>query len=223
MGTMLAHAVLPHRHIGGQELADGAINGARIDAEQIGKAVAHLVHDMMGHMTMHGPVAGIVSHKFDRARGTGRHQNRGVGVLGRLGNFAAIGLGDAEGIAVQMDGVVVHAREIAEADAHTFAALGEQRLGARIDPCIHGQQVKIRHLVGIGAARARLQLPGREQDGVVTVRKRASWTARMHDNHAHQAHGHLGHLVMVGVVHEGAVLAEGPLIDKGLARLDRGL
>ena len=43
------------------------------------------------------------------------------------------------------------------------------------------------------------------------------WIARMHHDHAHHPHGHLHHLVGMGVVHEGAALLEHELVDEGLA------
>ncbi len=47
--------------------------------------------------------------------------------------------------------------------------------------------------------------------------------ARVHDEKAHHAHGHLHHLVGVRVVHEGAALGERELVDEGLARSDMRL
>ena len=45
----------------------------------------------------------------------------------------------------------------------------------------------------------------------------------MDDEHANQAHAHLGHLVVVGVEHEGAVLPERELVFRRVAGLDVGL
>jgi hypothetical protein len=43
------------------------------------------------------------------------------GQLRRLGDVAAVGRRDLEGVAVQVDRVVVHRAEVAEADAHALA------------------------------------------------------------------------------------------------------
>ena len=40
------------------------------------------------------------------------------------------------------------------------------------------------------------------------------------DEHAREAQGDLGHLVVVGVVHERPVLAQRELVEERLARLD---
>ena len=45
----------------------------------------------------------------------------------------------------------------------------------------------------------------------------------MDDEHSHHAYSHLHHLVRMGVVHEGPVLAEREFVDVGLPRPDVGL
>ena len=86
---------------------------------------------------------------------------------------------------------------------------------------VHGQDVEIRHLVGVRAGGARLDRPLAEHDARSRGRPIfGAGVARVDDEHAHHAHAHLGHLVVVRVVHEGPVLPERELVFERLARLD---
>ena len=134
-----------------------------------------------------------------------------------------VGLGHQEGVAVEVDRVVVHGAQIAEAQTHPLSGAHHERIGLRRDACVEGQHVEVHHLVGVWTTHAGRDLPLRQHVHEVAVDGRTLGLARVDDDHAHQPHRHLGHLVVVGVVHEGAVLAQRELVAEGLAGLDRAL
>jgi len=146
------------------------------------------------------------------------------------GNWAASGTrpasicGDAELVAVQMDGVVIHRREVSKADANALAFLDDQRRGGRVGFAVYGENIKFDHFNRIWAGRARIDSPFREQQAEITINTGAllfRGIARMDDEHAHHAQALLGHLVEMGVVHVGAGRLKDKFIFKGLAGGDR--
>ncbi len=56
-------------------------------------------------------------------------------IAGGFGNDAAVGFDQRHLKAVQMDRMMIHRAEVAEADAHALAELGDQRLQCRDKPC----------------------------------------------------------------------------------------
>ena len=98
----------------------------------------------------------------------------------------------------------------------------DERIGAGKGASVHGEQVEIAHHVGVGPTGARLHVPFVQHDGDVPV-DGIRVAARMDDEHPREAHRDLGHLVVVGVVHERAVLGERKLVDERLAGRDDGL
>ena len=86
----------------------------------------------MGHVAVHRPVAGIVGDEFDRPCAAYRHKDRRFRPLTASGICATVRLGDLPRMAVNVDRVVIHRREIAEADAHAVAELCQQGRGAGI-------------------------------------------------------------------------------------------
>ncbi len=90
-------------------------------------------------------------------------------------------------------------------------------------PSIHGEDVELHHLVGVGTTRAGDDLPLAEHEGVVAIGTRPRGQARMDHDQAQHPERHLRHLVMVRVVHERAVLDQRELVLEGLAGADHAL
>ena len=122
--------------------------------------MTHLVHDVVGHMAMHGPVPGIVGDKFNGSGCAHRNECRGFRPAGRFRNQAAIGHDFFKGVAVKVDRVMVHGGQIADADPDALACLRDKRRGAGKGSGIEGQDIKIRRFIGVGAAGPRAQFPG---------------------------------------------------------------
>ena len=201
------HAGVAHGHIARQERTHLLVQIPGLHPHHVRKLVAHLVHDVVRHMAVEGPVAGRIGDKLDSARLPDRDQHGRFRPLRRQGDILAVGRGDAEVIPVDVDRVVVHGAQVAQTDAHLIAGFAHQRASRRKDFAVHRQDVEIRHFQGVGAGRARFDGPFAEHNRKVPVhmifRRRV---ARMDDKHADQAHAHLRHLVVMGVEHEGPVL-----------------
>ena len=70
--------------------------------------MTHLVHDVMGHVAMQGPIAGGIGDELNRAGCSHRNQRGYLRPPRRLWNHAAIGLGNPELMPMQVDRMVVH-------------------------------------------------------------------------------------------------------------------
>src|SRR5579859_1290440 len=80
----------------------------------------HLIHHVVGQMTMQHPVARIVGHKLEVARLSDSDENGIAGIPRRFGNASSLGSGDCECVTVQMNRVMVHAK-IHESHANSVA------------------------------------------------------------------------------------------------------
>ena len=118
---------------------------------------------------------------------------------------------------------MVHGGEVADADPDTLAELGDQRRRARKHLGIEGERVEPGGHARIRTIGAGLDVPFMQHQREVPVRPRPRRLARMDHQHADEAHALLGHGILVGVIHEGAVLDGLELVAEGLARLDRPL
>ena len=130
------------------------------------------------------PVARLVGDELDVARAADADEHRRLGPLRRERDVAAVGRGDLEVVAVQVDRVVVHRAQVAEADAHAVAGLA--RPAARVPGNALPLNVSTLKSVisfGFGPGRARLRSPTREQQGEVAVDAcpggRRGWTTNM--------------------------------------------
>ena len=106
-------------------------------------------------------------------------------------------------------------------DARAVALFHHHRRRAGISLPVQREDVEVRHLIRIRARRARIDPPLAQQIDKVAVRPRLRVFARMNDEHPEQAERHLRHLIVMRVIHIGAVLPHGKLIPESLARLDR--
>jgi hypothetical protein len=100
------------------------------------------------------------------------------------------------------------------------AAFGHQRCSAGKSLRVHGKDVEVRLLNGVGTAGTRVNAPLVEEDGKIPVRSTRR-IAGVNDEQPLQAQRHLDHLVEVRVVHMGAMLSQRELIRERLPRLDR--
>src|SRR5690606_10301134 len=114
------HARLAHGHVAGEDLPHLGVETLRVHADHVGEVVPHLVHHVMGHVAVHGPVPRRVGDELDGAGAPGGHQHGRLGPLTRGGDAPAVGLGDVERVAVQVDRVVIHRAQVAEAQAHAL-------------------------------------------------------------------------------------------------------
>ncbi len=87
--------------------------------------MAHLVHGVVSHMAMHGPIAGFVRNEIEGASRADGSEDSGFHLLGGFGDLAAIGFGDAKLVAVEVDGVMVHGVDVGEPDANALAEFGD--------------------------------------------------------------------------------------------------
>ena len=140
------------------------------------------------------------------------------------GTVADVGGDYLEIVTVQMDRMMIHGAQVAEADPHSITRLSHQSLGARIAACIHRQDIEVAHLIGVGPGGPRVDPPLAQHDGEITIHAvRRTRVSGMDDNHPHQSHAHLRHLIVVGVIHEGSVLAECPFVFVRLPFANRTL
>ncbi len=223
----VGHAVLTHGHVHGQNGLDDRAQRSGIDANHVGAVMAHLVHDVVGHMAVERPIAGGRGDKFDGAGGSDRNEDGGLRNLRGAGDTAAIHVGDDKVGAVQVDRVVFHGTQVANADAHAVTGFYNQGCGGREDFGVHGEDVEFGHFGGVGAIGAGIDAPLVEEQCEIAIDFGAGFgrlvVAGMDDEQAGHAQAHLGHFIVMGVVHVRAGLMEGEFVFEGLAGLDGAL
>ena len=165
------------------------------------------------------PVARRVRDELERAHLADRDVHCHFGPPRRFRNPAAVGAGDREVDAVQMNRVVGHG-EVAHADAHPFAQTGHQRIDTRERAAVPRPQIEIEHGVDLRGIAAGIDVVGVDEEHEVAVHAMQRRILRMHHDEPHHAHRHLHHLVGVRVIHEGAGLLHLEFVDEGLAGLD---
>ena len=87
-------------------------------------------------------------------------------------------------VAVQVDRVVVHRAQVAEADAHALARFDDQRRGAGERLAVEREHVEVGHLDRVRPARAGVDLPLVQHEREVAVdaaaaRRLRGWTTNM--------------------------------------------
>ena len=125
-----------------------------------------------------------------------------------------------ERVAVQVDRVMVHRREVADPDPDALARADDEGRRARERLGVHGQHVELGHLERVGSLGARVDAPLVQHDGEVPIDAPVR-AARVDDEQARHPQRHLRHLVVVRVVHRRAALAQRELVLERLARRDR--
>ena len=163
------------------------------------RRVRHLIHEVVQHVTVHPPRAGVPGDEFDVARLAWADRDRHVLPARRTRNRAAARPHDLENVAVQMDRME-HQAQIGEPDSDTVALLhfevGERRRGVAVEGGerrLHGVHVRVRV--------ARAKAPLLEHDGEVLVDARLVLPC-VDDEHAAQPEPLLLHHVEAGVVHQ---------------------
>ncbi len=125
---------------------------------------------------------------------------------------------------MQMDGMVIHLTQVADANPDFIACFTHQRLGGRKTFTVDREHVEIAHFQGVRPRGSSLNGPFAEHEDKVPIDVVFRLgMARVHDKHADEPHAFLGHGVVVGVVHIGAVLPEGPFVFKRLTWFDAGV
>ena len=126
--------------------------------------------------------------------------------LPRLGDPAAVGRGEPEAVAMQMNRMVVHRDRFPKrmrTRSPSLATSGRCRERLAVD----GQHVEVGHLVGVRQRGGGRRSPAPLGSGRSRGPRRAGLRA-VHDEHARHAQGNLHHLVEVRVVHERAGMLE---------------
>ena len=118
---------------------------------------------------------------------------------------------------MDVNGVVTHGAQVAEADAHELVALHHERRRAWIGLAVEGEHVELEHLVGVGTSRPRQHLPFARQQREVAIGAAFGGHARMNHEHPHHAERLLRHFVAMRVVHVRAMLPQRELVAERLA------
>ena len=178
--------------------------------------MAHRVHRVVRLVAVHRPVARRVCDELDRAHLADGDIHRDLGPARLFGHPAAVGAGDLELEAVDVDRVIGHG-QVAHAHAHALVEPGDEVIDAGKHAAVPGPQVEVEHGVDARGHRARLDVVSRHQEAIVAVDPVQVRVLRMHHQRAHHAHRHLHHFVGVRVIHEGARLLQLELVGEGLA------
>jgi len=182
----------------------------------ITKQVHHAVHHVVGKMAVDHPVAGIFRFELDDF-GLGDPDENGVGgIPGGFGSAAAFRAGDDELVAVEMDGVMIHA-EVDEAETDAAAEARDERRSGRGGEAVEGEPVEF-HGGGVGVGVGRENRPFLEDDGVVVIGVRGVGILRVGDEEAEEA-DHFLHGA-VGVIEKSAFLMDGEFVGVGFAGRD---
>src|SRR5665213_213847 len=144
----VAHPVVSHGHVTGDQPAHLLIQAGNVHSDHIRILVAHGIHGVMVLVAMECPVAGIVGYEFDGAGGAGRDIHRGLRPPGGFWNWASVRLHYPPAVAVEMDGMAVHA-EIGETYPDAVAFPYHQGSGSREDPAVEGEKIEVGHDHGI--------------------------------------------------------------------------
>ena len=124
---------------------------------------------------------------------------------------------------MQMDRVMAICAQVHHTDANAIANLCDHRCGAWKRLGVEGKDVEISHLVWIWTRGVHIDSPFTRQERKIPIRTRSLRVPGVDDKDPHRPKRHLRHLVMVRVVHVGAVLAKRVLVLKRFARLDASL
>ena len=220
----IGHAALAHHHVIGDQLGDAPGHVTVVHPHQGRHIVAHGVHGVMALVAMQGPVALLVGDKLQLAHLPHRHIGSHLRPARAHRGRPAIGAGHLELVAMHMNRVVGHG-QVAHAQAHPVVVPHHQRVNPREDPAVEGPQIEVEHLHDLRRVGAGLDVVGAEQEAEVAVHlvdQRMVFLG-VGDPEAHHAHGHLHHLVGMGVIHKGAGAAGDELVNEGFAHRDRRL
>src|SRR5262249_34847223 len=106
------------------------------------------IHRMMIFVAMKWPVPGIISDKLDRARRAGRDVYRRFRPPRAFWDRSAIGSDHPPAMTMKMNRVTVHA-QVSETDSHTLIQFHNERICARPNATVKGEQIEIRHDVRV--------------------------------------------------------------------------
>src|SRR4051812_13741153 len=112
-------------------------------------------------------------------------------------------------MAMDMDRVMVHGRNVTDPDSDTIPDLRDYRFRSRKRFAIKREDIEVSHFVRIRPTRANIDPPFAKHKSEIASRPRLCRIARMNHEHSHRPKRHLGHFIMMRVVHMATVLAEG--------------
>src|SRR5215831_17349526 len=101
-----AHTGRSHRHEVRNERLDRSLHSGGVGTDHVWKRMPHLIHCVMGHMTMERPVARIVSDKVNGSRLAHRNENSRLRPSSAWRNHPTISLHHPKRMPVQMNRMV---------------------------------------------------------------------------------------------------------------------
>ena len=189
-----------------------------------GNVVTHCIHGVVALVAVERPVAFFVREELNLAHLAHGHVGCHFIETGALGRGTAVRARYQKLVSVQMHRVVGHG-EITDANPHLVIEPDVQGIDARKDAAVPGPQIEVQHFRDLGRRGAGLDVVGAQEETEVPVHfvDQRMFGLGMRDPKTHHAHGHLGHFVGMGVVHECPRTARNELVDEGFAGLDRWL
>ena len=116
-------------------------------------------------------------------------------------------------------------RQVADADADLIVEPDVKRINPRKNTAVPTSEIEVQHGHNLGSGASRFDIVGIQQKHEVTIYllDERVFVFGVGNPGSHHAHGHLGHFIGMGVIHEGTGAAGDKFIHKSLPRLDCGL
>src|SRR6478736_326993 len=214
-----AHAVSAHGHGVRRRPLDRLRQNLPPSADQVHHIVPHGIHGVVRLVAVKRPVARSVGDEVDGAYGTHRNVGGRLGELRSVRYPAAIGAAHREVVPMHMHRVGGHG-EIAHPDAHAIVEPHWHDINGRKDPRVARPDIEVSHLSDLRQGGAGVEPVGTHDEDEVPIGAAEVRVLWVDDDHAHHAHGHLHHLIGMGVVHEGTAALEHELVDEGPVHRD---
>ena len=163
-----------------------------------------------------------ICDKFDIPGRTHRNQYGGFGPGCGFGNRSAVGTGDPEIMAVDMNGVFIHA-EVSDSDTHPVPGFNHQMINGGKYLAVKGEHIEVCHYGRIRPVGTRMNGPFVQHDDKIPINPPVFRLFRVDDEKTHHTDGQLQHFISVRMIHECAVLAQGKFVNPGFTRTDVGL
>ena len=195
-----------------------------VDANHGGNVVTHRAHGVVTFVTMYSPVARFVSDKFNLTHLAHRDIGGHFRPAGCHWDRPPVCPRDFKLYPVHMERVVCHG-QVANPDAHAVAKFCHHWRQAWVHSAVESPDIEVEHGVDFGRFAARLNIKGIEQNAIVAIDfiNERMWRFGVRDPKAHHPHGHLCHLIGMGVIHKCPRPFGDKFIHKGFAHWNRGL
>src|SRR5215469_3090067 len=115
--------------------------------------------------------------------------------------------------------MMIHRAKVREPNSNPLIELGYHWDRGGEDFSVKSEDIEICHFVGHGPRGAGVYAPLVQKKGKVAIRT-GLWVAGVNNEKAHEAQGHLGHLVVVRMVHVGTMLTKGEFVFEGVPGID---